>query len=131
MTSGSRSPINWVQTVERLDNARAKAVTARQVALLDEVYTPGSPARAADAGMIEDLISKGLRVSGAEHRVAAATVVGTAPIRIRVQDAMPPYSVLDGTGTVVGQTAAHAATARVLVLVPTPAGYRISAVESA
>ena len=113
-----------------LDDARAKAVTARNVAMLDAVYTAGSAARAADATMIRQLISRGLRVSGAQHRVATATVIGLAPIKVRVKDALPSYSVLNGDGKVIGTTSARPSAARTLVLVATTAGYRISAVES-
>ncbi|WP_090480515.1 serine/threonine-protein kinase [Nakamurella panacisegetis] len=129
-TSAAGHGVDWTATVQKLDADRATAVTARRVGLLDAVYTAGSSARAADAGMIERLIASRLRVSGAQHRVAATKVVGTSPIRVRVSDALPAYSILDESGQVVGRTTARPAAARVLVLVATPSGYRISAVES-
>ena len=113
-----------------LDDARARALTARSVVLLDAVYTSDSAARAADAGVIGRLISGGLRVSGAEHQVAATRVLGSSPIRVEVRDALPSYAILDSTGQVVGRTAARTVATRVLVMVATPAGYRISVVES-
>jgi hypothetical protein len=122
--------VDWTATIRVLDEARAKALTARSVPMLDAVYVSGSQARTADAAVIAGLLSSGLRVSGAEHQVATAQVIGTSPIRVQVRDALPSYSILDTAGKVVGVTAARPSAARVLVLVATPAGYRISSVES-
>lgn len=113
-----------------LDDARAKAFTTRNVKLLDRVYTSGSAAKNTDAGIIGQFISGGLWVSGAHHRVDAVRVVGTSPIRVEVRDALPSYAILDGAGKVIGRTVARSSAARVLVLTLTPAGYRISLIES-
>lgn len=123
-------PADFTKTVRDLDDARARALVARNAALLDAVYTADSAARSVDAGIIASLISGGLRLSGAEHVVRSTRVVGATPLRVEVDDSLPSYMVLDAGGSVVGSTASRAVSARVMVLVKTPAGYRISAVQS-
>lgn len=130
-TQADRPPTGWKDTISALDSARARALVARDPSLLDAVYTLDSAARSADAAMIARLLSDGLRVSGARHMVRTATQLGGSPVRIAVNDSLPSYSVLDGSGKVVGRTQPRAVATRVLILVPTPGGYRISKVESA
>jgi serine/threonine protein kinase len=123
------TPADFTKTVRDLDDARARALIARNTTLLDSVYTPASPARSVDAGTIASLLSGGLRLSGAAHVVRSARVVGAAPLRVEVDDSLPSYLVLDAGGSIVGNTESRAVSARVMVLVETPAGYRISAVQ--
>jgi len=121
---------DWSATVLTLDAVRARAFVTLDVSLLDLVYTAGSAARTADSHTIATLAARGLTVSGAGHRMQRATMLSRAPIRVQVQDLMPSYELLDSTGKVVGATPARAAAIRVMVLVGTPAGYRISEVLS-
>ena len=114
-----------------LDDARAKAFVARSAGLLDAVYVPGSAARSADARTIAALLSGHLRVAGARHLVQEARRLPGSPIRVVVRDTMPSYPILDAVGKVVGRTTPRAAAARLLVLVSTTDGYRISQVQSA
>ena len=104
---------------------------ARDPSLLDAVYTSDSAARSADAAVIATLRADGLRVSGAGHAVKTVKLLGGSPIRVAVNDSMPSYSVLDASGKVVGRTSPRAGATRVLVLVHTSAGYRISQVQPA
>jgi hypothetical protein len=124
-------PTNWTATIGALDDARAKAFVARSVDLLDAVYTRDSAARSADARMIRSLLTGHLRVSGARHLVQQARQLGGTPIRVVVHDTMPSYPILDAAGKVVGRTTPRPAAARVLVLVLTTDGYRISQVQPA
>lgn len=121
---------DWAATVRELDRARSKALVDRDPALLDAVYTENSAARSADAGTIRTLVAEGLRVSGAEHQVQSVQLVQGAPATILVRDSLPSYDVLGATGSVVGRTPERAASPRVMVLVHTAAGYRISEVRS-
>ena len=102
----------------------------RNAALLDAVYTSDSAARSVDAGLIASLISGGLRLSGAGHVVHSTRIVSAAPLRVEVDDSLPSYLVLDAGGTIVGSTTSSAVSARVMLLVKTTAGYRISAVQA-
>ncbi len=129
-TAGSKV-LDLTATVRALDDARARALVQRDATLLDAVYTSDSTARSADATTIRSLLSGGLHLSGAEHLVRNTKVIGSAPLRVEVADSLPSYSLLDAGGAVVGSTVARAVAARVMVLVKTPAGYRISAVQSA
>jgi len=121
---------DWTAIVRLLDSTRARALIARDPAILDAVYTPDSAARSTDAGTIANLQAAGLRVSGAQHLVRTARVLGGGPIRLVVEDSLPSYSVIDAAGKVVGRTAARSTASRVLVLVRTADGYRINAVEN-
>ncbi len=76
------------------------------------------------------LLTDRLRVSGAKHAIRTAKMLGGSPIRVAVDDSLPSYSVLDETGRVVGHTEARSVATRVLILVPTAGGYRISNVQS-
>lgn len=122
---------DWAATVRALDIARARALTGRNPALLDAVYTIGSSARTADERVIAGLLSKDLRVTGARHDVRSARFVGNAPLRVAVRDSMPSYSILDAGGNVVGSTSSREQAPRILVLVSTPTGYRISEIRTA
>ncbi len=125
------TPQGWLATVNALDGARSRALVARDPTLLDAVYTSDSTARSADAAVIAKLLAEGLRVSGAEHAVRTAKRLGGAPLRVAVNDSLPAYSVLDASGKVVGRTSSRPVATRVLILVRTEAGYRISQVQSA
>lgn len=132
-TTGVTQPArtaNWTATVQGLDRARSKALVARDPALLDAVYTPHSAARSADAQTIRTLVAEGLRVSGAQHEVQSVQPMTGATATVVVRDSLPSYEVLSATGSVVGRTPERAAAPRVMVLVDTAAGYRISEVRA-
>ena len=103
----------------------------RDPALLDAVYTADSGARSSDVRTIQALLTQGLTVSGATHDVEVAVEILGDPTWITVRDSLPAYDLLDAAGAVVGRTAGRPAASRVLVLVRTAEGYRISGVQSA
>ncbi len=133
--TGSSAPTgvaaaDWVTTIRALDDARSRALVARDPALLDAVYTTSSASRTADALTIRALLSDGLRVSGAEHVVQQVRPLGGRPMRLVVSDSMPAYDVVDSTGAVVGRTPARAVSSRIVELTATASGFRISKVDS-
>jgi hypothetical protein len=119
--------VDWLAVVAALDRARADALIAADPAMLSEVYTDDSPARAADAGQIEAMVAAGFRVADAGHRLQSATLVAddAGATRVRVVESLPAYPVLDADGTQVASTGASARSTVVLELVRTTAGYRI------
>ena len=121
---------DWTRTVQALDRARSVALVSRNPAMLDAVYTKNSVARSADAQTIRALVAKGLRVSGAEHQVQSVQPITGAVGTVLVRDSLPSYQVLGATGSVVGRTPERAASRRVMVLVDTADGYRISEVRT-
>lgn len=132
-TTGMPSPasnINWTMTIRSLDDARSRALMARDARLLDSVYSSDSAARAADARVISMLLTDRVRVSGAKHAIRKAKMLGGSPIRVAVDDSLPSYAVLDENDRVVGHTESRSVSTRVLILVPTAGGYRISTVQS-
>lgn len=123
-------PTDWTSTVQALDRARARALVSRDPALLDAVYTKDSVARSADSQTIRTLTADGLRVSGAEHQVQSVQpMTGSSPT-VLVRDSLPSYQVLSSNGSVVGHTLKRSAAPRVIVLVHTAQGYRISEVRT-
>ena len=122
--------VDWAATVRALDQARSRALVSRDPTMLDAVYTSTSAARSADAQTIRTLVADGLRVSGAEHRLVSVQPVTGAASTFLVRDTLPSYDVLGVAGAVVGRTPARPAAPRVMVLVDTAAGYRISEVRT-
>jgi serine/threonine-protein kinase len=123
---------SWLTVASELDRARARALVGRDPDLLDAVYTASAPARRADAATIARLTGQDLRVDGAAHRILAVQLLAAGdPVRIEVTDELPSYHLLDADGTAVGSTGARTQARRVLELVRTAAGYRISAVSEA
>lgn len=119
---------DWAQLIRVLDARRAAALTARDPALLDAVYASGSTARATDVATIDTLTARGLTVAGAGHELRTARRISDDghTVQIEVVDALPAYRVTDGSGRVVGSTPARAAQRRIIGLVKTSDGYRIS-----
>jgi hypothetical protein len=117
--------------VAALDRARGAALIAGDPAILSDVYTDDSPARAADARQIAAMAAAGYRVADAGHRLRSATLVGE-PGRgiasVLVVESLPAYPVLDTGGAVVARTTGSPGSTVVLELVHTPVGYRISRV---
>ncbi len=148
---------DWRAVVTALDTARSTALSTGDPALLDQVYVQGVAAAEADTATIRLLAERGWRVGGALHRIddvtllaaAQATVPGadqvgadrgpappdpatgqaTQKVRVVVEGSLPAYPVLDGDGRQVALTAARSTEKRILSLISTGVGYRISAVE--
>lgn len=125
-------PTDWARVVTDLDLARSRALAAGDPALLDQVYTSGSAAAAADAAMVGALAGRGLHVADANHDLVSVELLdpaGTDGTRLAVVDTLAARPVLDGAGRQVATTGARGEQRRVLVLAATDAGYRISAIE--
>ena len=130
-TRPATTTVDWKGEVTRLDQARGRALTTLDPAALDAVYAPGSAARAADTRVIDQLRAAGQRLSGAAHEITAVRVVHTdGAVTVAVSESLPSYEVRDSAGVVVARTVAKAPGQRVLVLVRTSAGYRISQIET-
>jgi hypothetical protein len=140
----SADPVDWTAVVVGLDTLRSRALTARDPALLDLVYTPDSPARSADAGTIHDLVAAGYRLADARHDIGAVTplselpsrsiastpaMVTTAGTAVTVVESMPAIDVSDASGRLIGHTGPSAPARVVLVLVDTGSGFRISSIR--
>lgn len=130
---GSPEP-EWSRVVTSLDEARSDAFAARDVALLDAVYVPGSTPRAADAERIAALRDAGLRPDGARHRVTSVRVVEKQPdgsATVAVVEEQPPAALYDDRGGVIGNSPALGASTVLLHLDHTADGYRISDIQRA
>jgi hypothetical protein len=130
-SSAPPAAVDWKGVVTALDAARATALTARDPALLDEVYTAGAGARAVDVRRIAAMRDAGYHVTAAGHRVGDVTLVhrgADGTVTVRVTEAMPAYPVLDDDGATVGSTqAGHSVVT--MDLRSTPAGFRIAAID--
>ena len=126
----------WLLVVRDLDSARAAALVQRDAARLSAVYTDDSAAKAVDAATISRLSAQGFRVSGALHRISGVRVVRTIPgdrigeVRLEVTDSLPSYRVIDRSGSIVGSTGVRGPARRMIEVVRTADGYRISAVST-
>ncbi len=127
----------WLFVVRDLDSARAVALVHLDEEGLSAVYTGDSAARAADAATISGLAAQGFRVEGALHRISAVRVIDASPadgtggaVRLEVTDSLPSYRVLDLNGTTVGSTGVRGQARRMIDVVRTADGYRISAVST-
>ena len=130
-TRPATTTVDWKGEVTRLDQARGRALIRLDPAALDAVYAPGSAARAADTQVIDRLRAAGQRLSGAVHEITAVRVVHTdGAVTVAVSESLPSYEVRDSSGAVVARTVAKAPGQRMLVLVRTSAGYRISQIET-
>ncbi len=127
----------WLFVVRDLDSARAVALVHLDAERLSAVYTADSAARAADAATISALAAQGFRVEGALHRISAVRVIGASAaggpggaVRLEVTDSLPSYRVLDPNGSTVGSTGVRGQASRMMDVVGTADGYRISAVST-
>jgi serine/threonine protein kinase len=123
---------DWLAVVRELDTQRAAALATADVARLDQVYTADATAKDVDARTIAALREHGLRVNNPAHIVVSAHRVaapGTA-VTVEVVDELPAYPVLDEAGRVVGTTPARASGRRLIDLVKTDGGYRISSIST-
>jgi hypothetical protein len=142
--AGEETDDEWLQVVTALDAARGRALETVDAAVLAQVYLPQSAPALADTRTIEDLAERGWAIRDGVHRITSVTLApaGSAPadaaagslatdqpVRLLVVGSLPARPIVDGAGNEVGQTAARGEQRRILSLVPTLQGYRISAVE--
>ncbi|MCW2606563.1 MAG: hypothetical protein JWO60_1256, partial [Frankiales bacterium] len=93
---------------------------------------PGSPALVADTGLLAQLTGAGRTARGVRHQLRSVQQVsfdGTTA-RLRLRDVLPGYQVLDAAGTVVESRPPRAEAAYEVVVVRTPAGFRLREVRA-
>lgn len=117
----------WATTLASLDRVRAEAFATGDPSLLDDVYSPGSVGRRADAATIDAYASRGGRVTGAELRILSCHVVRASPdgARLEVVDQLGDARVVwhDGTSTELPR---DRPSRRVVTVERTEEGWRIS-----
>jgi eukaryotic-like serine/threonine-protein kinase len=120
----------WREVVAELYRRRATAFATASAAPLAGVYADGSPLLAADRRAVEQLAARGQVLRGFTPMVRTVTALAATPGRaeLRLVDSRPASDVV-AAGTVVDHTAARAAAPVRMVLVATPAGWRIDTAE--
>jgi hypothetical protein len=124
---------DWRSVLDALDRARAGAFAAADTASLAAVYAPGSPLLAADRNAITELSAAGQQARGVRHTIRDVAVAShdDRVAVLRVVDELAAYEVVDASGRVVSRTVPRAATAYVVRLVSTRAGWRLAAITRA
>jgi eukaryotic-like serine/threonine-protein kinase len=128
------SPAGWQQVVDALYARRARAFTDGAVQLLDGVYVPGSPLRAADADHLAALTSAGrvLRGFAPEVRVVSGARVAGDRAELQLSDSWPGYVVVaaaDPGGPALATAPARPASSVSMALRRTAAGWRIETAQ--
>jgi hypothetical protein len=126
-------PDGWQAVVAELYRRRAIAFATASAEELAGVYREGSPLLAADRRAVADLAARGEQLRGFAPVVTAVTAVQVTAGRaeLRLVDRRPAYEVVTGSGAVVATTPARGDAAVRMVLVTTPAGWRIESAELA
>jgi hypothetical protein len=94
----------WAETLAALDAARSLAFARADPTRLEAVYAPGAPALGRDRSSLARLSSAGLRADGLRLvAVAVQPLAGQAGsrVRLRVEDVMPAYRLVDRTAALV------------------------------
>jgi serine/threonine protein kinase len=125
------TPSRWTPVVARLDSLRASAFAKADPTLLSEVYAPGAAAYSADLETVRSLASRGLHAQGfvasVEHVAVESSTATTA--RLRVIDRLAAYSLVDGSGDVVGRGAARPTRAFTMQLTNLDGRWLVSAID--
>lgn len=101
------TPDSWAMRLAALDVARSRAFATADKTRLIEVYAPGAPALRRDLPVLDRLAGAGLRARGLRLtpvEVAVEVEAGAASprqVRLRVEDVMPAYQLVDRSGSVV------------------------------
>ncbi len=131
-TSAEGSPQGLARTVCALAEGRARAFGAASSDPLTQVDAPGSPALAADSGLVSRLAAGGLHLEGLTFVVREVRLTGSAPGRLTVaaQVSTSAHRQVRADGSVAATVAATPAVAVRLVLVSGPggSGWRVSTV---
>jgi eukaryotic-like serine/threonine-protein kinase len=124
-------PASWKVVVARLDATRARAFDLGRPATLLGVYVPGSAAYLADRRTLQSLASRGLHAAGfaATVKTVTATRSTSTTANLRVVDQLSAYSLVDGSGAVVGHGAARPARAFTMDLARVDGSWRVAAIH--
>lgn len=107
VVAGVATPARWAAVLASLDVARSRAFATADGVRLTEVYAPGAPALRRDLSVLDRLVGAGLRARGLRLtpvEVAVEVEAGAASprqVRLRVEDVMPAYELVDRSGSVV------------------------------
>ena len=121
----------WSAVVAELYRVRAEAFAAASPELLDGVWIDGSPQRAADEAHARSLAEAGERLRGFAPTVADVVVGTRSPERVelRLADGWDAYDVVTAEGASVRTEPGRPATPARVVLVRTPAGWRLESAQ--
>jgi hypothetical protein len=121
----------WTRVLERLDRQRSVAWSQAAPRALSDVFSSGSDVLAADRSALARYTARGLTVDGVRLRFGRVAVESSRDGRVRlaVTDRLGPVAVRDDFGA-VRALPRDRATAHIVVLVRTRAGWRISSVRS-
>ena len=124
------SPAAWEPLLDELYAARAEAWATGSAEPLDDVYTDGSPLRAADRAGIAELRSDGSVLSGFTPEVVAVTSAEVDGSRadLRLVDRWAEHTLRTADGT-AQPVAGRPEQEVVMVLLRTPGGWRIATAE--
>ncbi|MQA79355.1 MAG: hypothetical protein GEV10_12905 [Streptosporangiales bacterium] len=107
-TTATRTPApdpaaSWRARVAELDRRRSVAYGDGDVALLRDVYVPGSRALASDTATLRRYVRAGLRVGDLRLRLLTVRAHAVSPTAatLLVTDRLPAYDVVDAAGRVV------------------------------
>jgi hypothetical protein len=122
---------SWAETLSALDATRSRAFADADAARLEQVYAPGAPAFRRDRSALLQLSATGLRADGL--RLVAVDVRrlerGSRRVRLRVEDVMPAYRLVDQGATVVESRPGRGPQAWTVTLARVGAGWRVYDVE--
>ncbi|WP_255362376.1 hypothetical protein [Blastococcus aurantiacus] len=132
--AGPVTAADWSAVVAELYRVRAQAFAAASPELLGGVWVDGSPQRAADEAHARSLADAGERLRGFAPTVADVAVVSRSPERVelRLSDGWDAYDVVAADRpdeAPVRTEPARAVTPVRVVLVPTPAGWRLESAQ--
>ena len=123
---------DWRPLIEELYARRARSFSTAAPGLLGDVYSPGSPQLAADAGHARALAAAGQELRGFAPAVVAVTGASVRGDRavLDLVDRWPDYEVVaSGGGPAVQRAPGRPETAVRMVLLRTPEGWRIEGAE--
>ncbi len=122
---------DWRAVLSRLDALRAQAFATGDVAVLTQVYAPGSPALAADTAALRALEQAGERAVGVRHAFSEVTArsATAASVRLRVVDTLAAYDVIDAQGRTVRRDSGRSGASFDVTLQRTAVGWRLAQIS--
>lgn len=121
----------WRRVLADLARGRAEAFRTASTGALAAVDEPGSPAMAADAGLVSRLRSAGLHLEGVAFTIRDVQVVTGHPVTVRARVSTSAHRQVRTDGAVIARVPGPAERWVRLVLVPGPSGtgWRVRAVD--
>jgi D-serine deaminase-like pyridoxal phosphate-dependent protein len=129
---------DWSAVLGALDSQRDRAFIDADAGELDAVYTPASPALAADRATLAQLVAAGEHAQGLALGLTSVVVSSRtdAQVSILVDDVLPAYDIVGPTGAMTRVAARGQRSWLVVLAAPTaPAatadlGWRIASITS-